>query len=234
MNILTIDIGGTHVKLLRTGMQKKRSFNSGPNMTPEEMMRQIDLVKGDWDWDRVSIGFPAPCAKNRPLKEPAHLKDGWMDFDYEKALGSEVRLINDAAMQAFGSYQGGKMLFLGLGTGLGTALIDDDHLVPLELGHLNYKGKKTVEDFVGEAYLVKKGLKKWLGHVLNIIEMFRETILPEYIVLGGGNTNRISDLPEGVQRGSNHNAFLGGFRLWDKNAQMSLTEKDEQSQAGIT
>lgn len=111
MNILAIDIGGTHIKLLRTGMQHKKSFDSGPTMTPEEMMRQIDLVKGDWDWDRVSIGFPAPCAKNRPMKEPTHLKDGWVDFDYEKALGCKVRLINDAAIQALGSYQGGKMLF---------------------------------------------------------------------------------------------------------------------------
>lgn len=225
MNILAIDIGGTHIKMLRTGEQTKRAFDSGPKMTPETMVREIEALRGDWEWDRVSIGIPAPCAENRPLKNPVHLGAGWVDFDYEQALGCPVRIVNDAAMQALGSYEGGRMLFLGLGTGLGTTLIVDGQVIPMELGHFQYNSKHTIEHFVGEAYLLEKGHKKWQQHVLDMIQVFQDTLLPEYIVLGGGNTKKISKLPEGVRRGANHNAFLGGFRLWDEQATMRSPEE---------
>jgi polyphosphate glucokinase len=226
MNILAIDIGGTHIKILLTGEQNKRSFDSGKRMTPSMMIEQIRAQQGDWKWDAASIGIPAPVAGNRPLKDPVHLAPGWVDFDYEAALGCPIRIVNDAAMQALGSYDGGKMLFLGLGTGLGSAMVIDQILIPLELGHLPYNGKQTIENRVGEAYLKEKGEKKWKKYVLEVIEIFRSTLLPDYIVLGGGNTKRIDELPPGVRRGANHNAFLGGFRLWDKNARLPLSADD--------
>lgn len=217
MNILVADIGGLSVKLALGGVPEPRSFVTPAHMTPPQFMQALRDCAGDWRYDRVSIGFPGPVRANRPLREPVNLGTGWVDFDFEAAFGCPVRFINDAAMQALGSYRGGQMLFLGLGTGLGTALVHDGHIVPLEMAHLPFRDGLTFEQALGKAGLDQAGLATWKARVLEAIALFRYVLYPEYVVLGGGNVWKFDDdeLPEQVFRGDNSNAFTGGFRLWE-------------------
>lgn len=213
MKVLSIDIGGTHVKILLSGEKEPRKAVSGHDFTPDQMVKDVvELAKG-WDFDVVSIGFPAPVHNNQPVAEPFNLGPGWVGFDYEKSFGKPVKMINDAAMQALGSYKGGKMLFLGLGTGLGSAVVTDHALLPLELGHLPFR-KKTFEDYVGIRGLDKNGKNKWAKHVFETVELLSAAILPDYIVLGGGNVKKLKELPPACIEGDNANAFEGGFRMW--------------------
>jgi polyphosphate glucokinase len=214
MNVLSIDIGGTHVKILLSGEEEPRKMPSGPDFTPDRMVRDVRSLAGNWKFDVISIGFPSPINNNRPVAEPFNLGKGWLDFDYEKAFGCPVKMINDAAMQALGSYKGGKMLFLGLGTGLGSAAVSDNALLPLELGHLPFR-KTTFEDYVGVHGLEKNGKAKWRKHVFEAVELLTAAILPDYVVLGGGNVKKLEKLPPACVEGSNANAFLGGFRMWE-------------------
>lgn len=217
MNILVIDVGGTHVKVLATGHTVRRKYASGPKLSAESMVRQVKDLVADWQYEVVTIGYPGPLLHQHIVAEPYHLGKGWMGFNFRTAFGCPVKLINDAAMQALGGYRGGKMLFLGLGTGLGTALIVDGIVEPMELGHLPYK-KGTFEDYVGDRALAKKGKKKWLKHVLDVIERLRAAMEPDDILLGGGNARHLDELPDACRRGENSDAFTGGFRLWDDEA----------------
>ena len=211
--ILVIDVGGTHVKVEASGQRSKREFPSGPNMTARQMVRKVkDLAKG-WTFRAVSIGYPGPVVHGRPLREPYNLGGGWVGFDFAKAFGRPVKIINDAAMQALGSYEGGRMLFLGLGTGLGSAMIVDGVVEPMELAHLPYK-KRTYEDYLGLRALKRMGKKKWARHVGEVVGELREALQADYVVLGGGNVKRLKSLPPKTRRGDNRNAFLGGIRLW--------------------
>ena len=214
--VLVIDVGGTHVKVLATGHRQERKILSGLNMTASKMVGDVQRVTKDWEYDIVSIGYPGPVIHGRPLREPYNLGHGWVGFDFVKAFGCPVKVINDAAMQALGSYQGGRMLFLGLGAGLGSAMIVDGVLVPMELGHLPYKNGKTYEDYLGVCGLKRLGIKNWRHHVLKILERLKDALEPDYVVLGGGNVNRIKTLPPATRRGNNRNAFIGGFRLWQE------------------
>lgn len=215
MRVLVIDIGGTHVKVYSTSRREPLKIDSGPRMTPKEMVAAVRANTSSWKYDAVSIGYPGPVVHGKPLSDPANLGKGWLGFDYEKAFGRPVKLINDAAMQALGSYRGGRMLFLGLGTGLGSALMVDGVLEPMELAHLPYKHGKTFEEFVGTAALKRKGEKKWIKNVLEVVEELRNALQPEYVVLGGGNAKRLKKLPPDTIRGDNENARKGGLRLWD-------------------
>lgn len=216
MPILVIDVGGTHIKLKRQGDEEVRKRPSGPNMTPQKMIELVRSVTEDWQFDRVSIGYPGPVVDGVIKAEPVNLAAGWVGFDFASALGCPVRLLNDAAMQALGSYEGGRMLFLGLGTGLGTALIYNDFLLPMELGHLPYKKGLTFEDYVGQAGLKRLGRRKWKQAVFDVVERLRAAFLADYVVLGGGNAKKLDELPPACRLGDNKNAFRGGFRLWDK------------------
>jgi len=215
MNVLAIDIGGTHVKILATGQKERREFESGFKLTPQLMVAGVKKLAKDWKYDVVSIGYPGPVLRNRPLAEPHNLAKGWVGFKFETAFKHPVKVVNDAAMQALGSYKGGKMLFLGLGTGLGTTMIVDGTIEPMELGHLPYK-KGTYEDYVGERSLEKRGKKKWRRHVADVVERLTAALEPDDVVLGGGNVKKLKELPKGCHEGDNANAFLGGFRLWQK------------------
>jgi predicted NBD/HSP70 family sugar kinase len=215
--VLVIDVGGTHVKVLATGHRQERKILSGRKMTASKMVEDVKRVTKDWEYDVVSIGYPGPAIHGRPLREPYNLGRGWVGFDFVKAFGCPVKIINDAAMQALGSYEGGRMLFLGLGAGLGSAMIVDGVLVPMELGHLPYKNGKTYEDYIGVSGLKRLGIKNWRHHVFKILERLKDAMEPDYVVLGGGNVNRIKSLPPATRRGNNRNAFIGGFRLWQKN-----------------
>jgi polyphosphate glucokinase len=213
--ILTVDVGGSHVKvLLSTDGSERRRFESGPELTPEQMVAGVEAQTGDWPFEAVSIGIPAPVSENRVETEPVNLGPGWVGFDFEQALGKPTKVVNDAAMQALGSYEGGKMLFLGLGTGLGSALVVDGQVEPMELAHLPFR-KGTFEDYVGERGRRRLGKKKWEHAVADTIEALSEALEPDYVVLGGGNAKKLKSLPERVRLGANTNAFLGGFRLWD-------------------
>jgi len=212
--VLVIDVGGTHVKVLATGKQTARKFDSGPSMTAAQMVQRVKELAKDWSYDEVSIGYPAPAVHGRPLREPYNLGGGWVGFNFRKAFGCPVKVVNDAAMQALGSYEGGRMLFLGLGTGLGSAMIVDGIVEPMELAHLPYK-KKTYEDYLGERGRKRLGKKKWARRVAEAIEGLRAALEPDYVVLGGGNVKKLRSLPPGARRGDNRNAFLGGFRLWE-------------------
>lgn len=214
MNVLSIDVGGTNVKILLSGEKEPRKMPSGPEFTPAMMVTDVRKLAAEWKFDVVSIGFPAPVQNNKPVAEPYNLGGGWVGFDYEKAFGCPVKMINDAAMQAMGSYNGGKMLFLGLGTGLGSAIVADGVLLPLELGHLPYR-KKTFEDYVGIKGLKKNGTSKWQKHVFDAVKILTAAILPDYLVLGGGNVKKLKELPPACVEGNNSNAFLGGFRMWE-------------------
>jgi polyphosphate glucokinase len=215
MNVLAIDVGGTHVKILATGQKESRKVDSGPKMTAEEMVAQVKELAGDWTYDVVSIGYPGPVLHNRPVAEPHNLGPGWVCFKFHAAFDRPVKVVNDAAMQALGAYKGGKMLFLGLGTGLGTTMIVDGIIEPMELGHLPYK-KATYEDYVGNRGLVRFGKKKWRAYVADVIARMKAALEPDDIVLGGGNVKKIKELPEGCRAGDNSDAFLGAFRLWEK------------------
>jgi polyphosphate glucokinase len=213
MNVLVIDVGGSHVKILATGQSGHREFASGPGLTARAMVAGVKKLARGWRFDHVSIGYPGPVLRNRPVAEPCNLAKGWVGFDYEKAFARPVQLINDAAMQALGSYRGGKMLFLGFGTGLGSALIVNDIVEPMELGHLPYK-KSTYENYVGRRGLEKWGRKKWREHVADVVQKFVAALEPDDVVLGGGNATLLKTLPPGCRLGDNDNAFVGGFRLW--------------------
>ena len=212
--VLVIDVGGTNIKLLATGQKEARKFPSGPTMTAETMVRVAKRTAKGWDYDVVSIGYPGPVVHGRPLREPHNLAPGWLNFDFEQAFGRPVKVLNDAAMQALGSYKGGRMLFLGLGTGLGSAMIVDGALEPMELAHLPYKNGKTYEDYVGVRGLKRLGNKKWQQHVRKIVRQLRDALIAEEVVLGGGNVKNLAKLPPGTRLGNNANAFVGGFRIW--------------------
>jgi polyphosphate glucokinase len=216
--ILAIDVGGTHVKVLATGRRKPVEIPSGPKMTAREMVQKVRQETTGWRYSAVSIGYPGPVLHGKPLSEPINLGGGWVGFDFVKAFGHPVRVINDAAMQALGSYKGGRMLFLGLGTGLGSALIVDGALEPMELAHLPYKKGQTYEDRVGKAALKRFGKKKWRREVADVVTRLKAALEADDVVVGGGNAKLLSTLPKGVRLGSNANAFVGGYRLWKKRA----------------
>jgi predicted NBD/HSP70 family sugar kinase len=213
--VLAVDIGGTNVKILTTGQTERRRFPSGKTLTPELMVAGVKALAKDWTYDVVSIGYPGPVLGGAPAAEPHNLASGWVGFDFVAAFGCPVKVINDAAMQALGSYQGGTMLFLGLGTGLGSALVVNGTVVPMELGHLSYK-RGTYEDYVGISGLQKLGKKKWRATVQIIVERFVSALLLDDVVLGGGNAKLLKELPPGCRLGDNANAFTGGFRLWER------------------
>ena len=214
--VLVVDVGGTHVKALATGHRRERKIPSGLKMTASKMVEDVRDLTKDWEYDVVSIGYPGPVIHGRLLHEPYNLGGGWVGFDFEKVFGCPAKVVNDAAMQALGSYEGGRMLFLGLGAGLGSAMIVNGILVPMELGHLPYKNGMTYEEYVGVAGLKRLGRKKWRRHVFDVVERLKNALEADYVVLGGGNVNRIKNLPPATRRGNNRNAFIGGFRLWQK------------------
>lgn len=212
--ILVIDIGGTHVKVLATGHRQCVEIPSGKKMTPTKMVAAVRAATTGWDFEVISIGYPGVVVHGRPVSEPWHLGPGWTRFDFKKAFGRPVKMVNDAAMQALGSYHGGRMLFLGLGTGLGSALIVENVLEPMELAHLPYKKGRSYEDYVGEAGLERLGRKKWRHHVDMIVGQLKQAVQADYVALGGGNARLMKKLPPGARLGANGNAFKGGYRLW--------------------
>ena len=214
MDILVIDVGGTNVKLLATGRRTPVKIPSGPRMTASKMVRQVRRTVRGWRFSVVSIGYPGPVALDRPIAEPRNLGKGWVGFNFRKAFRKPVRIINDAAMQALGSYRGGRMLFLGFGTGLGTALVVDGVVEPMELAHLRYKKGRTYEDYAGLRGLERLGKKRWRKHVTDIIVSLQAALEVEDVVVGGGNAKLLKKLPKHVRLGSNAHAFAGGFRLW--------------------
>jgi len=213
--ILCVDVGGSHVKALPSSGGERRRFESGPDLTPTQMVEGVRELTPDWGYDVVSVGVPAPVREGKVAREPVNLGEGWVGFDFEHAFGKPTKVVNDAVMQALGDYQGGTMLFLGLGTGLGSALVVDGQAVPLELAHLPFR-KATFEDYVGERGREQLGKKKWHHAVAETVEQLAAATVADYVVLGGGNVKRIDEeLPPNVRLGANQNAFLGGFRLWD-------------------
>jgi polyphosphate glucokinase len=213
MNVLVIDIGGTNIKLLATGQKERRRFASGPHMTPRRMVAGVKKLTFDWEYDAVAIGYPGGVRNNRPVVEPHNLAKGWVGFNFAAAFRRPVKIINDAAMQALGSYRRGTMLFLGFGTGLGSALVVEGHVVPMELAHLPYK-RSTYEEYLGANGLKRLGKKKWRQHVTTCVERLTPALQLDDVVLGGGNAKQLKTLPKGCRLGDNKNAFLGGFRLW--------------------
>ena len=228
MNVLVVDIGGTHVKVLASGERESRQFDSGPALLPKAMARRIQKITEDWSYEVVSIGYPGPVLRNRPVAEPHNLGRGWVGFDLEGAFARPVRVINDAAMQALGSYKRGKMLFLGLGTGLGSTVIVDGIIEPMELGHLPYK-KRTYEDYVGQRGLERMGKKKWRRSVVDVVARLIAAVEPDDVVLGGGNVKHLKELPPGCRAGDNKNAFLGGFQLWERTGMGSRSAKQRKN-----
>lgn len=214
MKVLVIDVGGSHVKMLASGRRDPLKIDSGPKMTAAAMARAVNAATEQWNFDVIAMGYPGPVLHGRPLREPHNLGPGWVKFDFERAFSKPVRIINDAAMQALGSYRGGRMLFLGLGTGLGAAVIDDGNLLSLEIAHLPYRKGRSYEEYVGERGLERLGRRRWQVAVHDVIELFREAFVCEYIVLGGGNARMLRALPPATRLGDNANAFLGGIRLW--------------------
>jgi polyphosphate glucokinase len=214
MNILVVDVGGTHVKILATGEKAKREIESGPSITARQMVSSVKTLASGWKYGFVSIGYPGPVVHDRPMAEPYNLGKGWMGFDFAAAFKLPTKVINDAAMQALGSYKGGRMLFLGLGTGLGSTLIVDGVVEPMELAHLPYK-KRTYEDYVGLRGLEEFGKKDWRKHVEDVINHLVAAFQPDDVVLGGGNAKKLKELPPLCRLGDNANAFKGGFRMWE-------------------
>jgi polyphosphate glucokinase len=213
MDVLVVDVGGTHVKILATGQESPRKLPSGPSLTPQQMVPEVVKAAEDWQYDAVSIGYPGPVLRGKPVAEPHNLGPGWVGFDFKTAFGCPVKIVNDAAMQALGSDEGGRMLFLGLGTGLGSAMIVDGIVQPMELGHLPYK-KGTYEDYIGIRGLKRVGKKKWRRFVEDVVERLMAALAPDYVILGGGNVKKLKRMPPGCRPGENANAFRGGFRLW--------------------
>ncbi|HEY3860605.1 MAG TPA: ROK family protein [Verrucomicrobiae bacterium] len=218
MNVLVIDVGGTGIKLLATGKHKRLRFDSGPLMSAKDMVAGVKKAAADagWSYDVISMGYPGPVVHDCPMAEPHNLAKGWVKFDYAKAFGHPIKIINDAAMQALGSHNKGRMLFLGLGTGLGSAMVAESVVTPMELAHLPYKNGRTYEDYLGMRGLLRSGRKKWRKHVLEAVDQLRAALQAEYVVLGGGNARLMKKLPSFVRLGDNNNAFRGGFRLWKK------------------
>ncbi len=216
MRILVLDVGGSQVKCVASGRKRPVKFKSGPKLTPGRMVRDVLKITKGWRFDAVSIGYPGVVRRGKIVREPHNLGSGWVGFDFQAAFGCPVKTINDAAMQALGGYEGGKMLFLGLGTGLGSALIVDGVIAAMELGHLHYAYGHTYEDSLGAQGRKRLGNKKWRRIVSNVVKGFRKAFLPDYIVLGGGNAANLKRLPPQTRRGDNANAFLGGFRLWER------------------
>lgn len=214
--ILVIDVGGTHVKVLAMGQKEPVKILSGPKMTAKKMVKEVREATKDWNYSAVSIGYPGPVVHGRPLTNPRNLGGGWVGFDFRKAFGHPVRILNDAAMQALGIYRGGRMLFLGLGTGLGSAMIVDGILAPMEVAHLPYKKGRTYEDYLGIRGLKRLGKKKWRRHVALVVEELKAALEAECVVIGGGNARLLKTLPPGCKLGDNSTAFTGGFRLWDE------------------
>jgi len=214
VNVLVIDVGGTHVKLLATGKRTPLRFDSGPRLTPAVMVRETLAATRGWRFEAVTIGYPGPVRKGRPVAEPFNLGRGWRRFDFARAFGRRVRIVNDAAMQALGSYDGGRMLFLGLGTGLGSAVVEDAVVQPLELAHLPYREGKSFEDYLGIRGLERLGHHKWAKHVAIVAELLRNAVIADHVVLGGGNVRKLGRMPRHCRRGDNSNAFRGGFRVW--------------------
>ena len=211
---LVIDIGGTSVKLM-TSLRDPRKFDSGAKMTPRQFVAKIKKTAADWKYDAISVGFPAPVLQGKITRDPKHLGEGWVGFNFSKALGKPVHVINDAAMQALGSYRGGRMLFLGLGTGLGSALAWPKTLLPLELGDLPYRDGDIIENFLGIPGIERMGEKEWKREVIFAVTQLKRSFIADYVVLGGGNAKRFDRLPKGIEPGQNQNAFLGGKRLWE-------------------
>jgi predicted NBD/HSP70 family sugar kinase len=212
--VLVVDIGGTNVKLLMS-LRDQRKFASGPRMKPKEMIVKLKEAVHGWKFNAISIGFPAPVRQGRIARDPKHLGPGWAGFNFRKALGKPVHVINDAAMQALGSYHGGRMLFLGLGTGLGSALAWEKTLLPLELGDLPYRDRDIIENYLGIPGVESLGEKKWKREVIFAVTQLKKSFIADYVVLGGGNANRFDTFPKGIEKGKNENAFLGGVRLWE-------------------
>lgn len=215
--VLAVDVGGSHVKFVTSAAGEPRRFRSGTRLSGPHMVEKVLARVDDWSFDLVSIGIPAQVHGNRVVHEPANLGPGWTGVDYASEFGRPTKVVNDAAMQAIGSYDGGRMLFLGLGTGLGSAMIVDGAVEPMELGHLPYR-KRTYEEYIGAAGRERLGKKRWQRTVLEVVEFFRRALEPDYVVLGGGEVEALDELPDGVRRGDNANAFAGGFRLWDESA----------------
>jgi polyphosphate glucokinase len=212
--VLAIDVGGSHVKTRLSGRREMRQFESGPKLTPREMVKKVYELNGDLRFDAVSIGYPGVVVHGKIMAEPYNLGRGWVAFDFRKAFGRPVHIMNDAAMQALGSYEGGRMLFLGLGTGLGSALIVDDVIAPMELAHLPYKRGRTYEDYLGDRGRHRLGPKKWRRMVIEVVEQLRTALEADYVVLCGGNARKLKKLPKNTRLGNNDFAFLGGFRVW--------------------
>lgn len=223
MNVLVVDVGGTNVKILATGQEARRKLPSGPELTPERMVAGVRQLAEGWPYEAVSIGYPGPVSRGRIGAEPHNLGRGWVGFDFEGAFGFPVKVINDAAMQALGGYERGKLLFLGLGTGLGSALIVEGLVVPLELAHLPYE-KGTFEDYVGLRGLEQWGKKQWRRYVADVVARLIAAMLPDEVVLGGGNVKELKELPPGCRAGTNNAAFAGGFRLWEEARASALAE----------
>ena len=219
MNELVIDDGGTHVKLLATGRRTPVKFDSGPHLTPAVMVRETLAATTGWRYEAVTIGYPGPVRKGRPVADPFNLGRGWRRFDFARAFQKRVVVVNDAAMQALGSYDGGRMLFLGLGTGLGTAVVEEGVVQPMELAHLPYRDGKSFEDYLGVRGLERLGHHKWAKHVGVVAEMLRAAVVADHVVLGGGNVRKLRRLPPHCRRGDNSNAFRGGFRVWETRPQ---------------
>ena len=215
--ILVVDIGGTHVKLLMSA-RDQRKFDSGPALKPRDFVAKLKENVDGWKFSAISIGFPSPISNGRVVREPKHLGQGWIGFKFSKTLKKPTQVINDAAMQALGSYHGGRMLFLGLGTGLGSALVWEKNLLPLELNNLPYRDGGVIEEWLGQPALESLGRKKWMREVEYAITQLKKSFIADYIVLGGGNARFFDDLPAGIERGDNRNAFRGGVRLWETDA----------------
>jgi hypothetical protein len=212
--ILVIDIGGSNVKLMISSRAKRRKFPSGPRLTPRQFIAKTKAAVADWKFDAIALGFPAPVKNGRIAAEPKNLGKGWRRFDFRKAFGKPVRVMNDAAMQALGSYHGRRMLFLGLGTGLGSALVWDGYVLPLELGDLPYCNGSIIEDYLGKAGQARLGEKAWQRDVQHALVQLKKSLIADYVVLGGGNAKELNEIPKGIELGHNRNAFLGGVRLW--------------------
>ncbi len=228
VKVLTIDIGGTNVKFLATGQPEARRFPSGRTLTPAQMVSKVKALTRDWEYDVVAIGYPGRVLRGQPAVEPRNLAPGWVGFDFEAAFKRPVKIMNDASMQALGSYRSGTMLFLGLGTGLGSALIVDGTVLPLEWGHFSYK-KGHVEDYVGARGLKRLGKKKWRRHVAYGVDALVAVFHVDDVVLGGGNAKKLKSLPQGCRAGDNAHAFIGGFRMWEEASDGSTSARAKRT-----